>query len=441
MNANHINAGDSTAKGASLLVVGASGRFVAQSAARAGFQVDVIDLFADQDTRLATVNSRPKITASKPAPDEGFAESCRQMSDLPIAVTARLKERPACLLFTGGMENHAAFLAQMPQQSRRYLLPVEAYQRCRDIRRVRKVCVENTILFPKTRFDAPVAAESEGGNRWLVKQPNSAGGYGVSYWDPALWDSALGRPESLHCYYQQFRNGCPVGATFVAVRGGDGVTADLLGVCESLNGMPNDSQRGCDGDRENFRYHGSFGPLDLGSPLVGKIQRAGQIIAAEFELCGVFGIDFIIDAGDVWLLEVNPRFPASAELIERYRLQRGRKFSIAQTHLDAFSGIRPQPHDHDQTTAKRLFASRIVVRPIENARPRRWITTPHISAAIENLNRSADNSPAITDLPPTGTEIMPNQPVVTVHCSATDRGELMKNLDSMELKVLAIFTS
>ena len=41
------------------------------------------------------------------------------------------------------------------------------------------------------------------------------------------------------------------------------------------------------------------------------------MLADRFELSGLFGVDFILDGDQVWTLEVNPRYTASVEIVER----------------------------------------------------------------------------------------------------------------------------
>ncbi len=67
-----------------------------------------------------------------------------------------------------------------------------------------------------------------------------------------------------------------------------------------------------------FQYAGSFGPADWWTPaLVESLIEIGQKFAAEFRLTGVVGIDFIFDGEQLWLVEINPRYTASMEVVER----------------------------------------------------------------------------------------------------------------------------
>jgi predicted ATP-grasp superfamily ATP-dependent carboligase len=45
--------------------------------------------------------------------------------------------------------------------------------------------------------------------------------------------------------------------------------------------------------------------------------RLGSVLREQFELAGLFGVDFILDGEQVWTVEVNPRYTASVEIVER----------------------------------------------------------------------------------------------------------------------------
>jgi predicted ATP-grasp superfamily ATP-dependent carboligase len=47
------------------------------------------------------------------------------------------------------------------------------------------------------------------------------------------------------------------------------------------------------------------------------LERLGNTLSEQFELAGLFGVDFILDGERVWTVEVNPRYTASVEIVER----------------------------------------------------------------------------------------------------------------------------
>ncbi len=100
--------------------------------------------------------------------------------------------------------------------------------------------------------------------------------------------------------------GTSCAAVFVAAQG----SASLLGITRQLVG---EAWLGANG----FKYAGSIGPWPVSDMALATITRIGRVIAEAFELLGLFGVDLVIDGDKVWTIEVNPRYTASVEIVER----------------------------------------------------------------------------------------------------------------------------
>jgi predicted ATP-grasp superfamily ATP-dependent carboligase len=87
--------------------------------------------------------------------------------------------------------------------------------------------------------------------------------------------------------------------------------AELIGVTRQLIGEPWLNSHG-------FQYAGSIGPHPISDAAHEALVRIGNVLAVEFDLVGLFGVDFMLDGDDVWTLEVNPRYTASVEVVERF---------------------------------------------------------------------------------------------------------------------------
>jgi predicted ATP-grasp superfamily ATP-dependent carboligase len=114
-------------------------------------------------------------------------------------------------------------------------------------------------------------------------------------------------------------------ATFLA----DGQQAVLLGLTRQYTGV---SELGATG----FAWCGNVAPL-LFPELEAMLSNAANAITRSFGLRGLNGIDFIINEGTPALLEVNPRYPGSVELLERIR-----GVNSFQLHVEACQGRLPQ---------------------------------------------------------------------------------------------------
>ncbi|MGI9455810.1 MAG: ATP-grasp domain-containing protein, partial [Aeoliella sp.] len=163
-----------------------------------------------------------------------------------------------------------------------------------------------------------------------------------------------------------------------------------------------------------FQYAGSIGPLDLAPPSLAIVRRTGDALACECNLLGQFGVDFVVDTeGAPWLVDVNPRYTASMEIIERIT---GR--SMIATHWAACNGELPvdsqPPIDGRYYGKAYLFACEEVT--------------------IGNLTGCC-----LADVPPEGTKIAKHAPVATVFADAYRPAEveslLQQRLLQLEQKV------
>jgi len=137
---------------------------------------------------------------------------------------------------------------------------------------------------------------------WLVKPLASGGGHRVQPW---LGDAGLPRG----CYLQELVNGTPGSVVFVA----SGGRAVPIGVSRQLIGD-------CTFGAAGYRYCGNILAAAGDTGDAALVDRAGALaraVAEEFGVVGVNGIDFVARDGVPYAIEVNPRWCASMELVER----------------------------------------------------------------------------------------------------------------------------
>ena len=131
-------------------------------------------------------------------------------------------------------------------------------------------------------------------------------------------------------YLQERIRGEPGSIVFVA----DGRRAVPLGVSRQLVGDPAFGGSG-------FRYSGSLlsgaAPVFEREPeIAAAAARLAGAVTEAFGLVGVNGIDFIARDGVPWPIEVNPRYTASMELVER-----AHGVSVFALHARACAGELP----------------------------------------------------------------------------------------------------
>ena len=158
-----------------------------------------------------------------------------------------------------------------------------------------------------------------------------------------------------------------------------------------------------------FCYAGSLGPLRLEPKLVHQLQTIGQEIARRFSLVGLFGVDLILAGDRFWVIEVNPRFPASVEVLER-----ACGFEAVAMHVEACrSGRLPRP----PATSGRWCGKAIL-----------WARADLVVPAdIPGLAPPADlkSWPEVADVPAPGTRIRAGGPIATVLAEAGDESSLV----------------
>ncbi|HEY1065086.1 MAG TPA: ATP-grasp domain-containing protein, partial [Pirellulales bacterium] len=172
----------------------------------------------------------------------------------------------------------------------------ESLRAVRDPFRVARSLARRGAAMPRMReaSDAPPADGS-----WLVKRRRSSGGFGVAVWRGS---PATLRPDDA--YFQQRLAGPSFSTVFVA----DGNTARFRGATRQYVGRFGAAP---------FHYCGSLGPLALSRERRAEWERIGAALAAAFGLVGVFGVDAVRHRGRLHVVDVNPRWPASAEVLEK----------------------------------------------------------------------------------------------------------------------------
>ncbi len=348
----------------SLAIVGASTRSAAASAVRAGFQPLAADLFADADLqRIATT------TRIRPYP-EGFLDWLRAVE-------------PPAWMYTGALENYPELVDQMA-----WIAPLignsgDVLARVRSPWELANVLRHANLLFPETHGSAE-GLPTDGS--WLAKTYNGASGSGVRELDGAI--SPLG--DAPVCFQQRIA-GIPCGAVFVALDG----TSMLLGVTRQLIG---ESWLGA----HEFQYAGSIGLLPIAETTHVAIEKMGEVLTREFELSGIFGVDFILDGDRAWAIEVNPRYTASVEICERATGANAITSHVVDWPDSQINRLKSSTSFNKLTHGKAtLFAKRDIVMTNEFAE----------MALAEALRKPW---PTLADVSSAGTVIEAGRPILTV---------------------------
>ncbi len=352
-----------------LLILGASARAAAFSASRAGLRPTCVDLFGDADL----VACGPSLRIDASAYPDGLANAAGSKPSMPW-------------LYTGAIENRPDLVDRIA--SERPLLgnagPV--LRKVRDPFALAEFVRAAGLHAPEIRSDS---RKIPGDGLWLAKPLASGGGRGIRPWTGD-------RPHRKGTYYQRRVTGLPASALFV----GEAAGARLLGLTRQLLGKP--------GNR--FAYRGSLAPWPASPIVMGRLDRLGKVLTEEFALRGLFGVDLVLEGDRPWVIEVNPRYTASVEVLE-WALGR----SLMVEHLQAF-GIESV----DRTSEGVGFAAKAIIYA---RAPLVW------SAEWAGPQVDPMSFPEVADIPRPGTRFAPGDPILTVFSNGNTPERCLQNLE------------
>jgi predicted ATP-grasp superfamily ATP-dependent carboligase len=133
-----------------------------------------------------------------------------------------------------------------------------------------------------------------------------------------------------------------------------------------------------------------------------ELRRLGKALSREFKLCGLFGVDFILNAAGIWPIEVNPRYAASVEVIERASW-----LSTMQLHALACQKGELPARELPPDVLTSQFGKAILFAP------RKTRVTEEQSATLLAMNAGLE-WPIVADVPQGGIDMEAGAPVATV---------------------------
>ena len=291
----------------SICLIGASVRAAAESAKSAGYAVFSVDQFGDRDTFAASEQhlALPSLREISSPIHAGFR---RQLAEWV---------RVMPMLFVGGVRFSGELLRYLPLSDSQTSLVASARQ-LQQFDCLRGACESVKIDLPVTRrLSDPKSiralqddAFGAASNAWLLKQSDHCGGLGVRWLDAKLM-SQLTQPTNNSvvkpgdAVIQHWIPGRLLGTTLLS----NGREVGILGTCRGrftrLGDLP-------------FVYSGSCGPVPLNTEIQSVLKSLGERLVRSTGFRGVFNIDWILtESKQPCVLEVNPRWSGSVELLER----------------------------------------------------------------------------------------------------------------------------
>jgi predicted ATP-grasp superfamily ATP-dependent carboligase len=363
-----------------VLLAGVSMRAAAQSAVKAGFHTYTIDAFADLDLPPA------KVQVSTTLSDRRFD---------PRRVLRRARGLSIdAVVYGSGFEDDSPAVGEISQGRALWGNPPEVLQRVRSPRRLLEGLAQRGFAVPRVFLPGVDSGTPAPDVAWIEKPFRSGGGYGIRPRRPGSV-VADGR------YLEEFISGSPGSIVFIAAGG----RAVALGISRQLAGDPAFGASG-------FQYCGSIlsHPVSLferGVAVAATAHGLATTVASDYGLVGLNTVDFIARRGVAYPVEVNPRWSASVELVER-----AHGFSMFGLHADACSR-GTLPDDRLPLCLRRAVGKAIV---FARADVLLWQTREWLDARC------------VADVPRPGTTIRRGEPICTVFAEADDADACYRQL-------------
>jgi predicted ATP-grasp superfamily ATP-dependent carboligase len=274
-----------------ILIIGISTRGLAESAKAAGYELVTVDYFGDYDQKSWCENLSLKRDLNLPFGSAQLVEASRNLKFEAVAYTSNLENHPEVIK---RFEDASA-----EKQGRLLGNSAEVLARVRHWPTLFGFLQGQGVPVPETLYEGhqPPAGDQR---RWLRKPIRSGGGHDIRYWEGE-------RPSGALFILQEHISGISASASFVS----NGKECVVLGLTGQIIGRPEFGASG-------FRYCGNILPLTAGqNAVLAQVRDITTRLTREFKLVGVNGLDFLLKDGQVYPLEVNPRYSASMELIER----------------------------------------------------------------------------------------------------------------------------
>jgi len=369
-------------------VAGLSARMLAQSARRAGLRTAALDIFGDRDTREASALWFDVAGDGLAIDPNRLVDALRRIAGLP---------RVAGWIAGSGTEPFVDELAGLRGLPALIGNSPSARHAVREPRRFFALLDELGVPHPAVSFTRPEGSE----HAWLFKRADGCGGTHIV---PA---EEAGAVASSAGYFQRRARGKPCSALFVAAGG----TASVLGFAEELS-MPIDGLP--------FVHTGAIGPIELPSALGARLRAAIGEICRRSGIVGINSCDFLLEADEFSLLEINARPSATMSLYEAVWAQcwpRG----LLDCHLAA---------------CLRAQLPVIPAGPAGQCAGQQVVFAPHALVASPALGDALLADSRCRDIPMPGTRIAAGQPICTVVAHAPTRRAVSHALDEACARVL-----
>lgn len=347
-----------------LLIIANSVRMLAQAARNSGITPVVIDCYGDQDTRYLSEQYQQVKSLS--------------IADLSFAVEFFKQQHGITqLVYGSGFESHSDSLIFLAQHFEILGNPAEIFIALQNKRDFFQRLEQLNINHPEVCFEIPEKAEN-----WLLKPQCSQGGLNIQY-----LANLQNHEATATGYYQRYIKGEPLSVLFLA----NGTQARIVGFNRQLTTTL---------ENQPFVFAGIINHAELSSQQQKTLINWIGKLTAAYGLRGLNSLDFMLCDNNCYVLEINPRPPASMQLYDT---------DLLTAHMNACHGKL----DNLQTKFSAYTAYQILYaqQSIRIAKQIQW----------------PDHC---VDLPAAGAIISTGQPICSIIASGKNLADLLSTLRS-----------
>jgi len=259
-----------------ILIVAKSARMLARYTKNIAYDPLVIDCYSDVDTKQLAI--------------ECVCVNSLALKDVETAFNLLVnKYSISHVIYGSGLECHLSTLEFLEKKLTVLGNTLDVYQSAQNSVYFFLKLKKLEILYPDTLFQPP----KEGCN-WLIKPVQGEGGLEIKRMD------GKGKASNL-CYWQQYIAGVSMSVLFIATEN----DYKIIGFNKQLLTQVEGSE---------FIFSGVLSQLTVNNEIVKTISFWLDKLITEFDFKGINSLDFIVNDGCCYMLEINPRPSASMQL-------------------------------------------------------------------------------------------------------------------------------
>ncbi|MDH5391027.1 MAG: ATP-grasp domain-containing protein [Candidatus Bathyarchaeota archaeon] len=318
-----------------ILVIGMDVVSLATSATKAGYKVYTVDYFGDQDLKRVCHESLSIVKQT-------LGVTCGQLSTnfspealLQLTMGLLKKNTIDVTLLSTGLDDSPDVLFELND-----MIPIlgnrpHVIKRIRDKMKFFQELERLEIPHPETamaeNFEEARKKAKDIGYPVLVKPSKGFGGVGIrKAQGPKELKQAFQHASLIDekVLIQEYISGTPASVSLISSNN-ETITLTLNEQLLGVNEL---------GQEEPFGYCGNVVPLVTTRSVMNRCKNTAERITSHFGLIGSNGIDFVISKeGIPYVVEVNPRFQATLECVERVL-----GINMVEAHMKAcLQGILP----------------------------------------------------------------------------------------------------